>query len=387
MDTGKLRAWWAHRQGLDGSLGTATPAEVLTRTGWARSVGGANPYLQLFGRAGIDRETADRAMNELAIHELPSARGCTYVLPASDYALGLTVGVNGPRGEVATVEKLGVSRAEIEKLEAAVLDALANGARDPRELRDLLGDAVRDLGEPGRKKGVSSTLRVALGLLQAAGEIRRVPVDGRFDRQRYSYVRWSPVGASPTVEEARTEPARRYWTWTGGASLAQFRWFSAFSAKDAKAAVQPLGLVALDSSLLALPEDAAAYAEFVPPAEPRYSLLGWIDGLVLLRRDLASVADEADMVRIRSAFGLRNLTDLPSQAIVDRGRLAGLWDYDAAAGEIVWTVFGAADAALRSEIERTEALVRDQLGDVRGSSLDAPDKRTARLDAIRSLRA
>ncbi len=45
MDTGRLRAWWSFRQGLDGRLNGKSPAEVLAETGWARSVGGAGPYL------------------------------------------------------------------------------------------------------------------------------------------------------------------------------------------------------------------------------------------------------------------------------------------------------------------------------------------------------
>ena len=52
MDEERLRAWRWHRQGLDGSLEGATAAEVLERTGWARSVGGVGPYLTLFARAG-----------------------------------------------------------------------------------------------------------------------------------------------------------------------------------------------------------------------------------------------------------------------------------------------------------------------------------------------
>src|SRR6267378_2964502 len=40
MDQSKLRAWWSHRQGLDGSLEGKSAAEVLGRVGWARSVGG-----------------------------------------------------------------------------------------------------------------------------------------------------------------------------------------------------------------------------------------------------------------------------------------------------------------------------------------------------------
>ena len=60
----KLRAWWSHRQGLDGRLVGARPAEVLEQTGWARSVGGVGPYLTLFARGGASREAADEAVDE-----------------------------------------------------------------------------------------------------------------------------------------------------------------------------------------------------------------------------------------------------------------------------------------------------------------------------------
>ncbi len=92
MNDDTLRAWWSHRQGLDGSLAGASPQEVLERCGWARSVGGVGPYLTLFARAGISREAADNAVRECEIHELPSARGCTYVVPRKDFALALRVG-------------------------------------------------------------------------------------------------------------------------------------------------------------------------------------------------------------------------------------------------------------------------------------------------------
>lgn len=52
----RLRAWAWHRQGLDGSLAGCTAEQVFARAGWARSIGGANPYLTLFARAGIRRE-------------------------------------------------------------------------------------------------------------------------------------------------------------------------------------------------------------------------------------------------------------------------------------------------------------------------------------------
>src|SRR5689334_14902017 len=88
----KLRAWWSHRQALDGRLSGAAPADVLRQTGWARSVGGVGPYLTLHARAGTTRKAADKAAANLEVHELPAVRGCTYVLPAADFALALKAG-------------------------------------------------------------------------------------------------------------------------------------------------------------------------------------------------------------------------------------------------------------------------------------------------------
>src|SRR5690349_6812539 len=102
MNATKLRSWWWRRSGLDGSLAGRPPADVLDRAGWARSVGGVGPYLTLFARAGTSRADADAAVAALEIHELPSARGCTYVLPARDYALGLTVGRSYGDAEMKT---------------------------------------------------------------------------------------------------------------------------------------------------------------------------------------------------------------------------------------------------------------------------------------------
>ena len=148
MDEDKLRAWWAHRQGLDGSLEGKSPAEILEAVGWARSVGGVGPYLTLFSRAGISREAADAAVAAGQIHELPSARGCTYVLPASEFALGLRLSEGSDEPEIRTARKLGVTDEEIATLRQAVLKALTKGPLDPDELRTATGDC---LSQPRRR--------------------------------------------------------------------------------------------------------------------------------------------------------------------------------------------------------------------------------------------
>ena len=73
MDYAKLRAWWASRQGWDGSQAECWAAEVLARSGWARSVGGVGPYLTLFSRAKLSRESVDAALAASAPLDLQPA--------------------------------------------------------------------------------------------------------------------------------------------------------------------------------------------------------------------------------------------------------------------------------------------------------------------------
>lgn len=112
-----------------------------------------------------------------------------------------------------------------------------------------------------------------------------------------------------------------------------------------------------------------------------------LDAHLLLRRDLASLLDPADAGReVLADSGpctLGSLADLPDHAILDRGRLVGLWEYDPEAGEIVWTSFVGRPKALAEAVRRTEAFVRDELGDARSFSLDSPKSRAPRIAALR----
>lgn len=391
MDQAKLRAWLAHRQGLDGKLYGKSTAEVLEQTGWARSLGGVGPYLTLFSRAGLSRESVDAGVAKVDIHELPSARGCTYLLPACDYALALKL-AQGFTGEMKTAEKLGVTSKEIDKLCDAVLRALEKGPLDPDGLREVTGKAVRNLGEEGKKNGLTTTLPVALEKLQATGEIRRIPINGRLDQQRYKYTLWRPNplrNFKLSTEETNTELARRYFGWIGPASLAEFQWFSALGVKAAKSAIEPLKLepLAAGDDRLMHPEDRAKLESFQPSKEPQYALTSCIDSLVLLRRDLKGLLDPKDLDRQvlvdKSTRALGSVADLPSHAIVDRGRVIGLWEYDTASDSIAWIAFVKPDRALQETVARTERYVRDQLGDARSFSLDSPKSRAPRVAALR----
>lgn len=387
---GKLRAWWSHRQGLDGRLAGKPAAEVLEQTGWARSVGGAGPYLTLFARAGTSREAADASVAKLEIHELPAARGCTYVVPASDFAFALQAGESFAGADMKTASKLGVTDREVQKLCDAVLKALEKGPLDPEEIRGATGNAARNLGEEGKKKGMITTLPLALGKLQASGDIRRVPVNGRLDQQRYRYTLWRPnplARFSVPAEEISTRLARRYFEWTGPATLAEFQWFSALSGKAAKAAIEPLKMETLADGRLMFPADRERFEAFIVPKDAQYTLVSSIDGISLLRRDLKGLVDEADArhaTLTAEAKAGSGLLDLPSHGIFDRGRLVGLWEYDPAAESIAWHAFIVKNRDLEKAVAKTEEYVRAQLGDARSFSLDSPKSRVPRIQALRN---
>ena len=392
MDDAKVRAWWSHKQGLDGSFRGKPAAETLEQTGWARSVGGVGPYLTIHSRTGASRQEIEAAIEKIEIHELPSARGCTYVVGARDYPLALKVS-QGFAGESAmkVARKLGVTDKEVDKLREKVCQALEKGAMAPDELKAAVGGASRNLGEEGKKKGVTTTLPLALGFLQSAGEIRRIPVDGRLDGQRYKYALWNPSPLAKfklSHDEAFTELARKFFAWIGPATVAEFQWFSALGVKAAKEAIAPLKLVSLEGERLMTVEDRDAFEAFKIPGKPRYSLTSSVDGMSLLRRNSRSLLDPVDygqmVVGEKDMKDAGSLIDLPSHAIFDRGRLVGFWEYDTAASAIAWMSFIPADKALKQAVSETEAFVRDQLGDARSFSLDSPKSRAPKIERIRA---
>ena len=303
-------------------------------------------------------------------------------MPARHYALALGCGRGFGGSERKLAVKLGVTEKELDGLKGKVVAALKGGPLDPEQIKERV--EVRNLGEEGKKKGLTTTLPVALGELQVEGEIRRIPVNGRLDGQRYRYGVWrkNPLhGFGLSQEECARELARLYWQWAGPAALSEFQWFSGLGVKASKAAVEGLGLRPLEdgSEKLMTADGLEALRAYRAPKEPCYALVSSLDGITLLRRSVRDLLADAEA----NIPMVQGLSELPNNAILERGTLVGLWEYDPEAGGIAWTTFEKAPKKLQAEVEHVAEWIRTQLGDARSFSLDSPRSRAPRIAALR----
>ncbi len=389
----KLTSWWAERQGLLRQQ-DRTAQETLEAFGWLRSVGGMAPYLSLFVRSGISKAAAEKELAEKGIHELPSARGCVHFLPKRDYRLGLSLAsCHRSDSDIGPATKhFGLTQEELERLCQGVLAALEPGPLDPKALKQKLGELVRTFPPEGKKYGLTTSLPMALGILQRRGQIRRIPFDGRLDGERYLYAAWpdGPMEEGPLNEdEALVQLASLYWDWLGAASLRHFKWFSGVSVTKCRKAVESLGLVTLEGSeLLIKAADTESLSQWNPPSEPVYRFVSSLDSILMARRDLASIISPKDQERPAykeaGVLAVGGLSDVSSHMILDRGTIAGFWDYDPAERKIIAHLWRESTQQYREELDRTETFIRDEVGDARSFSLDSPSSRQGRLSFLRS---
>ena len=112
--------------------------------------------------------------------------------------------------------------------------------------------------------------------------------------------------------------------------------------------------------------------------------------MFLLGRDITTLVAPAALRQKdygeKGMSELGSLADLASNAILDRGTIVGLWEYDPESSSLVWFTFANPDQLVRECIAKIEAFIRDQLGDARSFSLDSPKSRVPRIEAIRKMK-
>ncbi|MBX3096950.1 MAG: winged helix DNA-binding domain-containing protein [Fimbriimonadaceae bacterium] len=384
----RIASWRAYRQGLIGTSAAATAKDATEQFGWSRSVGGGNPYVAIWARTGRNREEVDAELAAGDIQELQAARGCTYVVGRGQYGVACRIaqGFADASAMRTARNKLGVTDEEIAVLQDHVCRVLESGPLGPQELRKALGEKVRMFGDEGKKVGTTSTLPLALGFLQTSARVRRIPLNGRLDNERYQYALWPDAPALPGREEAVSEFVRLYLDATAPAKMDALRGYSSLALKELKPAVEAMELT--DTEFGLVPNHLVdEFTSWRTPDEEDVRFLGSLDNITHHQWSFAGhVMPEDGAHPIWNALGIRSghLMDSPSHYITDRGQIVGLWEYDPDTEEVVIFTFRPATEAIRTAQSKTAQMIHTFLGDMRSFSLDSSKSRQPRLMALRS---
>ena len=357
------RDQWFARQFPSGSLSVP---DVVRRTGWIHTAGGTGPYLSLKARIpAVTRQHIDYlAYRDFEILELPCVRDSTMLVPREDAAIALAAGRRSLDGRM---KKVPLDRQEIDILADRIVKTLGDGTRGADQLRkELPSKLIKDLGEAGKKMGFTSTLPIALRLLQAQGRIVRLGENLRLDARRYFYRRWPdslPLDKPP--DDLDRALAERFVVWAAPATVDDFAFWAGIGKTAAKKA--------LDG---APPPPPAAQSK-------RVMLLPFRDNYFQLHRGLTEFAKGVQLLDMSNKpASIERLVSLHHNAIVAGGELRGIWEYDLENEKIIWRTFQKT-RGVEEAVAKTEEFIREEIGDHKIYAFDHGRTRDVRLAFVR----
>jgi hypothetical protein len=360
---------WFERQLLPPRHGISI-ADVVDKAGWIPSAGGTGPYLAIRARIpGATRQHVDDAVFErMEIIEIPAVRDTAFLVPRADAGIALAA---GRRSYAERLRKLPVDLTELSSLGKQILDTLGDNTRTTDQLRrDLPPNSIRDLGDAGKRLGITSTLTATLKLLQAEGNLLRTNAERRLDGRTHLYRRWpTEIDTTPPPDLDRAL-ASRFLSWSSPSTIDDFAWWSGLGKRAAKEAIGSLRID--DVPILPRRSDDAI------------TLLPFRDNLFGLHRGLAPFLDDDDaevMDTSGRAILARDAEMLHHNAILCGGVLRGIWEFD---GErIVSKSFSKPPRGLHATLSEMEAFIREQIGDHKYYAFDSGGTRAKRVGFVR----
>jgi hypothetical protein len=359
--------WLAHQ--FPG--GTLSVGEIVSRTGWMHTAGGTGPYLSLKARnRSLTRQQIDDAVyRRFEVIELPTVRDSMMLVPREEVGLALAA---GRKSFAARISKF----PNVEQLADRIVKTIGDGLRSAVALREELPPKlITNLGEAGKKMGFSSTLPIALRLLQGQGRVLRLAEDFRLDTKRYFYRRWPesvPIDAPP--KDLDNALAQRFLSWASPSSADDFAFWSGITKTLAK------------ELLSGAPKPALSAAEgpsAATGARKGIIVLPFRDNYFALHRDLRAFAQGIELLDMSNKPApIEKLSSLHHNAIVVDGELRGIWEYDPADEKIVWKTFRKTPG-VEAAVKETEEFIREELGDHKYYALDHGRTRELRLAFIR----
>jgi hypothetical protein len=372
----------ATRQGLT-KVVKQDPADVLAKIGWVPSAGGALACLSLWRRAGIGTAAIAKALQSGSIAEVVTVRRTAMLVPAGDVTIALTLGSAAfERDVLMPLNKTAkLARRELMDLEAPILRALDKKTLSVDGITTAIGAKakIRDLGVPGRAKGLASTLAVALAWLEGRGLVSRRLEGGGLVAGEHVYEKSDRHKALAVTHEAAALDAltERFAAWHGPVDPAHLAAFAGIGVKLARdLAVRTKAPKKLRAS--------AVPPQLLPFRDPFTVLLTPTD----LTRHAAAIA-------LSWSNEKRPLGELPTlhQHTVHVGaEVVGFWEWDDVGKRVVWDVLRTASGtpaaklpratsdAIEKDAEKVGAFVKSELGgELRYYPLDGDTSHAERL--------
>ncbi len=389
MDLDAARRHWHLRSGL------ATPSggpvdQVIKQTGWLRTLGGVDVYLAARARVpGLRRADLEALVEQSKLRVIPAVRGCIYLVPSAHVPLALHVASQAWRKTTEKeLAKVGSSWKKVEAVGAEVAKALKDGPLTTDKIRKAV--KVPSFGDAGKKIGLSSPLPIALRDLEFKNVVERTLEGGRLDTERYQWRLARDKLARPPADPG-AELARIFARQAGPFPLADFAWWAGMTQRDARAAIEGADLAAVSVTGYAdeawmLPEDVKVKAE---PSDA-VSLLSFEDNYQVPRGSRWLV-DPAQWSRPVSAWGsskpstLGEAKHMATRTVIVGGKLAGIWEMDPDADQILWATFSPVPSAARAQIDRLATDTAKFLGEIGHAlsfSLDTEDEVRKRASEV-----
>jgi hypothetical protein len=235
-----------------------------------------------------------------------------------------------------------------------------------------------------------------------SGVIRRFPADARIDSPKYLYelihpddrVDLSAEGERPNVVARLAEIfLHRH----GPATLDDLVWWTDVTKTEARRALARVHAERVEAEgwrtdAWLLPRDVAAWRAFTDGKAADVTLLPFRDPFTYARRPPTILSDDPDAPVLdwkAKRIRLRDADSLHHHAILDGGRLVGVWEYDPDEERIV-TRLWSTDPRLKKRVAdaaaETARFIREQIGDMRFYAADSAQSRAPRIAFCRSSR-
>ncbi|NUP08501.1 MAG: hypothetical protein HOW73_20825 [Polyangiaceae bacterium] len=398
------RALWYTRQSLGPGPHEPLP-KMIAKSGWLRTLGGADVYIAARAREpGMSRSDLDGAVATHALRVLPAVRSCIYLVPEehASVARHFADGIWRKRTDREVV-KAGTSWEEIRDVGDHVRAALERGPLSTHAIRKAFPpSAVRSLGPEGKKLGLSSPLPIALRDLELRGLIERTLEGGHLDTDQYLWREAQPTAPEaghPTLTEQDLldSIAKIFFSQMGPATVADFATWAGVSQSDAMAAIERIALlpVAIEGYTPVAYVDDTGFPALSQPAPlgDHVTFLSFEDNLIVPHGGPGLFCDPAYHAIDVSSWGLSRPTTLglakhlSTRTILVGDKIAGFWELDPDAQEIVTWMFDPNDRALTDHVEsEATTLARflfEEIGHARSFSLDTDDAVRERATSLR----